>query len=73
MADAHHEAQYDLNVATIYVHLDHECYPKVAVVRSETLAVRALSKSVVAEREVKAGIRQQDLQRIDFDLFTRAA
>lgn len=39
----------------MHVHLDHECYPKVAVLRGEVLAVPEFSKSVIAECGVTVG------------------
>jgi CopG family nickel-responsive transcriptional regulator len=54
LTDTHH-AHHDLHVATMHVHLDHENCLELAVLRGATSAVRAFSKTVIAERGVTHG------------------
>ena len=54
LTQAQHK-HHDLQVATLHVHLDHDCCLEVAVLRGPAKAVRALADDTVSQRGVRHG------------------
>lgn len=57
--------QHDLTVATMHAHLDHENCLESVILRGPTVAVRAFSDAMIAERGVRHG--QLNLVSVEVD------